>query len=47
MKNVFMYVVFAVLLVVACTKPVWFNAMTDHTRDSQSQSKFVFLQLGE
>lgn len=47
MKNVTMFVVFVVLLVAALTKAVWFNMLTEHTREANTESKIVFLELSK
>lgn len=45
MKNVMMYVVTILLVIAAVTKDIWFNTITEHTRDADSSSKIVFLEL--
>ena len=46
MKNVMMFVVFVVLLVVASTKAVWFDMLTEHTREANNSS-VVYLELNK
>lgn len=45
MKNLIHVVMLLVLVIMSLTKPIWFDALTEHTREPFSKSKVVYLEL--